>query len=244
MINTLNLERKHANLETAASGVAFDLKAVSEDGEFEGYASTFGNVDQGMDMVMAGAFAKTLRQKGNRDGRFPGIKLLRDHDTRQIVGEWLSLEEDTKGLKARGRLFIGTAEKAYRDAIALATETHTLMIAKAIDAMSIGYRTVKARWDESSGVRQLLELDLWEISVLPFPMNPKATVNAVKGDVTERDVERILREGGVPNSFAKMVAIHGYAEAKQRLGSRREAGSGLSDVAAQLRAATERMKGQ
>ncbi len=241
MIASHNLERK-AGLATMAAGSVL-IKAVSEDGEFEGYGSTFGNVDQGMDMVVSGAFTKTLKAKKDKDGRFTGIKCLRDHDTRQIVGEWLELAEDAKGLKARGRLFIGTSAASFMDGIALAKETHTLMMAKAIDAMSIGYRTVKAKWDEQAGVRQLLELDLWEISLLPFPMNPKATVSAVKGDVTERDVERILREGGVPNTFAKMVASHGYSEAKDRLGARREAGSSMDDLAAQIRAATEKMKG-
>src|SRR5688572_2419330 len=112
-------------LSTMAAGAVLDLKAVGEDGEFEGYASIFGNVDQGGDMVMAGAFRRTLTEK-----KLPQIKLLRDHDTRKIVGEWLDLREDDRGLRAKGRLFA-------KEGIQLAAETLALMRAKALDSLSI-----------------------------------------------------------------------------------------------------------
>jgi len=216
---------------TKAGSVAIQLKELSDDGEFEGYGSTFGNVDRGMDVVEKGAFRRTLKEKP-----LSSIKMLRDHDSTKIVGQWLALEEDERGLKVRGRLF-----SKPEDGVPLGKETHTLMKMGALDALSIGYRTVKSAWDEQRGIRSLLDVDLWEISVVTFPMNEMATVDAVKQDLSERDVERILREGGAPAQFAKMVAIHGFHEAKRRLGSRREGGS--SAIAEAIRATTQMMKG-
>jgi len=217
-------------VDTKAGAVPLDLKAVAEDGEFEGYLSTFGNVDRGMDMVMPGAFRRTLKER-----KLSAIKLLRDHDTRKVIGKWLSMEEDDRGLKVRGKLFAGTVQ--------LATETLALMREGALDAMSIGYRTIKAQWDEEAGIRKLLDLDLWEGSIVTFPMNEMATVDAVKNDLTITDVERILREGGAPGAFAKLVAIHGFEGATKRLGSRREGGEGGKTFAEMIRETASKMKG-
>jgi len=217
-------------VDTKAGAVPLDLKAVAEDGEFEGYLSTFGNVDRGMDMVMPGAFRRTLKER-----KLSSIKLLRDHDTCKVIGKWLSMEEDDRGLKVRGKLFAGTVQ--------LATETLALMREGALDAMSIGYRTIKAQWDEEQGVRKLLDLDLWEGSIVTFPMNEMATVDAVKNDLTITDVERILREGGAPGAFAKLVAIHGFEGATKRLGSRREGGESGKSIAEMIRETSANMKG-
>lgn len=230
MIGTNFQHKSSPAVDTKAGAVPLDLKAISEDGEFEGYLSTFGNVDRGQDMVMPGAFRATLKAKP-----LSSIKLLRDHDTRQVIGKWLEMAEDDRGLKVRGKLFAGTVQ--------LATETLALMREGALDAMSIGYRTVKAQWDEQAGVRKLMELELWEGSIVTFPMNELATVDAVKGDLTITDVERILREGGAPGAFAKLVAIHGFEGATKRLGSRREGGESEMSIAEMIRATSEKMKG-
>jgi len=217
-------------LDMKAGAVAIQLKALSDNGEFEGYGSTFGNVDRGMDIVEAGAFRRTLKEKS-----LAAIKMLRDHDTTKIVGQWLDIQEDNHGLKVRGKLF-----SSPEDGVPLARETYTLMKAGALDALSIGYRTVKSSWDEQSGIRTLLDLDLWEISVVTFPMNEMAGIDAVKNDLTARDVERILREGGAPSAFAKLIAIHGFDGAKARIGSRREGGS--SSIAEMIRATATQLK--
>lgn len=230
MIGTKLQLKSDPAVDTKAGAVALDLKAVAEDGEFEGYLSTFGNVDRGMDMVMPGAFRRTLKER-----KLSSIKLLRDHDTRKVIGKWLSMDEDDRGLKVRGKLFAGTVQ--------LATETLALMREGALDAMSIGYRTIKAQWDEEQGVRKLLDLDLWEGSIVTFPMNEMATVDAVKNDLTITDVERILREGGAPGAFAKLVAIHGFEGATKRLGSRREGGESGKSIAEMIRETSANMKG-
>lgn len=230
-MNGINLQRKDSPaVDTKAGAIPISIKAITEDGEFEGYLSTFGNVDRGMDMVMPGAFRRTLKER-----KLSSIKLLRDHDTRKVIGKWLSMDEDDRGLKVRGKLFAGTVQ--------LATETLALMREGALDAMSIGYRTIKAQWDEEQGVRKLLDLDLWEGSIVTFPMNEMATVDAVKNDLTITDVERILREGGAPGAFAKLVAIHGFEGATKRLGSRREGGEGGKTIAEMIRETSAKMKG-
>lgn len=195
-----------------ASAIQIDVKAVEDDGTFTGYGSTFDNLDSGGDIVLPGAFRNTLAKR-----KLPQIKMLRDHDSTKIVGQWVSLAEDDRGLKCTGRLF--------KDEVPLARETYALMKAGALDALSIGYRTVKAQWDEVGESRKIAEVDLWEISVVPFPMNEQATVDMVKGVFTERDIERALREAGVPGQFAKLVTTHGYPEASKRTGSHREGGS-------------------
>lgn len=227
-----NLEVKRAEPEVKVASVPLDAKALNEDGTFEGYLSTFGNVDRGGDIVMPGAFRRTLAEQ-----KLFEIKLLRDHDTTKIVGEWVELREDERGLYGKGQLFSGED-----DHVPLARETYTLLKRRALAAISIGYRTIKSVYDEKNSARQLIDVDLWEGSLIPFPMNKLATVDAVKGDLQITDVERILRDGGAPGQFAKLVAIHGYSGAMKRLGTRREGGSS-SNLAEMIRATTASMKG-
>ncbi len=84
---------------------------------------------------------------------------------------WLELYEDAKGLFARGRLM---------PEVVRAREVLSLMRAGALDGLSIGFRTVKGRTDPKSGVRRLDTIDLWEISIVTFPMLPEARVSTVK----------------------------------------------------------------
>jgi HK97 family phage prohead protease len=98
--------------------------------------------------------------------------MLYQHDPLQPIGVWDEIREDDRGLFVKGRLTTGVAR---------AREVLSLMRAGALDGLSIGYRTVRGRTDGKSGVRQLLEVDLWEISVVTFPMLPEARVAAVKG---------------------------------------------------------------
>jgi HK97 family phage prohead protease len=143
-----------------------DLKSVEADGTFAGYASLFGEVDLGNDLVMPGAFRDSLRLRGAS-----GVKLLFQHDPNEPIGIWLDLHEDGRGLFARGRLM---------PEVTRAREVLSLMRAGALDGLSIGFRTVKGRTDPASGVRRLDQIDLWEISVVTFPMLPEARVSAVK----------------------------------------------------------------
>jgi len=148
-------------------------------GMFEGYASLFHIQDLGGDIVMPGAFAASLRRRG------PGaVKLLWQHDASQPLGLWEAIEEDDRGLRVKGRLNL---------AVARAREILSLMHDGVVDGLSIGYRTVQSRRDGKAGPRRLYKVDLWEISLVTFPMLPQARVQAVKrgaqcldGDNSER----------------------------------------------------------
>ena len=140
--------------------------ALFPDGAIEGYASLFGEVDQARDMVMPGAFTQTLKQRGLRK-----IPMLFQHDPAEPVGVWLELKEDWRGLRARGRLIPDVMR---------ARELLSLLKAGAVDGLSIGYRTVRGQIDPKSRVRRLYQVDLWEISIVTFPLLNGARVSAVK----------------------------------------------------------------
>ena len=215
---TKNLESKFATI---------DLKQVSEDGEFEGYASKFGDRDQGGDTVLKGAFRNSLKtRKAN------GIKMLWQHNPSYPIGIWDEVKEDATGLFVKGRIL---------DSVQKGRETLELMRAGIIDGMSIGYRTIKAMRDDATGFRQLKELDLWEISLVTFPMLPSATVTSVKGDWTKRDVERVLRDADMPNAMAVKLVAGGW-DAANTAGVQGEPDDGLSDVASQLAALNETLQ--
>jgi HK97 family phage prohead protease len=140
--------------------------SLSRDGTVEGYASLFGEIDQARDMVMPGAFTQTLQSRGLRR-----IPMLFQHDPAEPVGVWLDLHEDWRGLWARGRLIPDVTRG--RELIALVEQG-------AIDGLSIGYRTVRGRIDPKTRVRRLHQVDLWEISIVTFPLLDGARVSAVK----------------------------------------------------------------
>jgi HK97 family phage prohead protease len=144
----------------------FDVKSISEDGTFTGYASLFGVTDLGGDSVQPGAFTKSLKSKPASK-----VKMLRGHDTSEPIGVWTSILEDARGLKATGQLILDTVK---------GRETYALLKAGALDGLSIGYRTKKDSFDRTKKVRMLNELELHEISIVTFPMLPSATISRVK----------------------------------------------------------------
>ena len=150
---------------TAASVFA-PRPTIDADGTVEGYASLFGEIDQARDMVMPRAFAATLATRNIRR-----IPMLFQHDPSEPIGVWLELREDHRGLFVRGRLI---------PEVARGRELLSLLRAGAIDGLSIGFRTSKARIDPKTRIRRLLAVDLWEISIVTFPLLPGARVRAVK----------------------------------------------------------------
>jgi HK97 family phage prohead protease len=209
-------ERKYVDLA---------LGEVETDGMFSGYASLFGRMDLGKDIVEPGAFVKSLRTRGTSR-----IRMLFQHDPNQPIGAWTELKEDSRGLFVRGRLATGV-EKAR--------EVLSLMRSGALDGLSIGFRTVRAKKDTASGARRIVEADLWEISVVTFPMLPEARVQTVKGKrqlPTIREFECWLtRDAGLTRSEARAVIAKGFAS----LASARDAAPGTSEsLAATIRQAT------
>lgn len=207
-----------------------EIKAVFEDGTFEGYASLFDKEDMGHDVVMRGAFAESLRAKGAA-----GIKMLFQHDPAEPIGVWEEIREDAKGLYVRGRL---------TTAVAKAREVLSLMRAGALDGLSIGFKAQKTQRDARNGVRRILKLDLWEISIVTFPMLPQARVAAVKmrpfrdSAPTERAFERWLtQEAGLTRNEARAVMREGLGGLKALRANQVLAGDDAV-IAARLRKAT------
>lgn len=130
------------------------------DGHFTGYASLFGVPDLGRDTVAPGAFAASLARRGAH-----GVRMLWQHDPAEPIGSWLSLGEDARGLRVAGRLNL---------AVQRAREIDALMREGALDGLSIGFRVVRA--SPERGGRRLLAVDLWEVSLVTFPLQPAARV--------------------------------------------------------------------
>jgi len=184
---------------------SLETKAVGDAGVFEGYASTFGNVDQGGDLVEPGAYIESVA-KAKKDGRT--IPMLWQHDQREPIGVWDDIAEDAKGLYVKGRLLI--------DIDPLAKRAHGLLREKAIGGLSIGYRFVPGAAEQDPkrpGVTRLKKVDLREISLVTMPMNIEAKVTSVKSILdagnlpTVREFEDFLRDaGGFSKSLAAAIA--------------------------------------
>lgn len=154
---------------------SFELKTADNEtdgdiGRFEGYASTFGNIDQGLDVVDKGAFKVTIK---NNKGRFP---ILADHDWTSHIGYNEEAKEDNVGLLVRGAINLKVQKGIEKFALAKqALELKTPM------GLSIGYSTIQAQPDDKQPqVRHLTELKLWEYSFVTFPMNVEAMVTTAK----------------------------------------------------------------
>ncbi len=135
-----------------------------EEHRIEGYASVFGVHDKGGDIVAPGAYAvalKLLRRRGDK------VRMLWQHDPGEPIGIWDEVFEDAHGLFVRGRLLPDVAR---------AREAQALLMAGAVDGLSIGYRTVRAEKLPQGG-RRLIELDLWEVSLVTFPMQIEARIH-------------------------------------------------------------------
>lgn len=180
-----------------------EIKEITEEGEFEGYAAIFNTVDQGGDIILPGAFSKSL-------SAIPAqrVKMLWQHNPGEIIGKYLELNEDSRGLFCKGRLFTDLQRGA---------EVHKLMREGAIEGLSIGYRAKEfslssSREDEWR--RKLSEVELKEVSVVTFPMNEMAGITAVKksGEIpTEREFERwLVRDAGFSARDAKAIISRGY----------------------------------
>lgn len=179
--------------------IPFEIKSMDDEkGTFVAYGSTSGNEDLGGDVVVKGAFKKSLTENPAAN-----VFMFYQHDSKEIIGEYTHIEEDDHGLKIEGRLFI--------DNIKRASETHFLMKKGLINKFSIGYQIVKKSFDK--GRRMLEELKLVEVSPVTFPMNTEAGLLGVKcmKDLDIREFERKLRdECGLSQKEAKAVCAVGF----------------------------------
>ncbi|MBU2358251.1 HK97 family phage prohead protease [Loktanella sp. M215] len=175
----MTLEHKFCQPDTALT--------VTDGTEISGYASLFDLKDQGGDRVGRGAYAASLAALTAK-GRT--VKMLWQHDPTQPIGVWDEVREDARGLWVKGRILMDVAK---------GREAAALIGAGAIDGLSIGYRTVRATKDDKGG-RLLSELELWEVSLVTFPMLPDARVAAKAedpGDTALRDLAAVFTDATV-----------------------------------------------
>ncbi|MEL6919587.1 MAG: HK97 family phage prohead protease [Pseudomonadota bacterium] len=175
---------------------------AESNGTFSGYASVFNVADLGDEIVAPGAFAKSIAAKGAR-----GIRMLFQHDPDQPIGHWTDICEDGYGLAVKG--VIDTNVERGREVL-------SLLRSGSLDGLSIGFKTLEAHADRTSGVRTITKADLWEISVVTFPMLPQARVNDVKsssGLPSKRTFERwLVRDAGFSRSQARTIITKGYRD--------------------------------
>ncbi len=209
---------KYASPSTLHYAHSARIKAddVSDAGEFSGHAAVFGNVDKGGDMILPGAFTKTLKARGDK------IRVLWNHSAADPIGRPTQMSEDNTGLFVRGQLNLDVQR---------GREARALLKAGDIDGLSIGFRVAKdgARFNEETEVFELSELELREFSIVTFPMNESAITSAIKtegGNInTIRDFEQFLREY---TNFSKQQ-VQSIAACGFKVGHRGDPGSTESD---------------
>ena len=186
-------------MRTEYKNMVFELKALKAR-QFEGYGSIFGNVDHGGDIVVHGAFARSLADH-KKQGVLPQMFWM--HQMDKVPGKWIEMDEDDKGLYVKGE-FVETE---------LGNEIHTLVQQKAVRGLSIGFVTTERAYDKE-GNRLIKEVDLWEVSPVSLAMNPLAQVTSAKSRLSrnfeyvperhefKRQLETHLSDLGCPRNVA------------------------------------------
>lgn len=185
---------KRENMTTKTLDFDFEVKEVTPAGNFTGYGSVYGIEDHGGDIVAGGAFAESLANLASKN-RMPAM--LFGHKAGELpVGAYQKMTEDPAGLWLDGNLAIDTQRGG---------DLHKLLKMKAISGLSIGFVTRDDSYDRVTGIRTIKKADLWEVSLVNFPMNDSARVQTVKSiEVIEtiRDAERFLRDNGMSRTEA------------------------------------------
>lgn len=187
-----------------------EIKSLKENGEFEGYGSTFGGEpDAYGDVIASGAYTESLARHKAK-GTMP--KLFWQHNADEPIGKWVDANEDNHGLLMQGKLNMDVQR---------GREAYALLKSRDIDGLSIGYRIKEYSVDTESGIWTLEKLDLVEVSIVSVGANENAVVQSVKaakashdlteklkaGDrLTEREFEVWLKGLGFSNSQAERAA--------------------------------------
>lgn len=175
--------------------IPLEVRAAGEGNKITGYGSVFGNIDAYGDTIAPGAFKASLDRHSEK-GTSPAM--LWQHNPDWPIGKWTEIAEDDRGLRVEGALA----------ATQLAADVGALARMGAITGASIGFITKKSHMDEVSGVRTITEIDLWEVSLVTFPANEAARIEARAADIAEMDlpeIEGLLRDAGMSRREAKTV---------------------------------------
>ena len=175
---------------------ALDVKEIGDAGTFAGYASVYNVTDSYGDIVVPGAFTRTMQEKNGE------VVILNQHDTREPIGLG-KLEDSAEGLKIFGELNLD---------VRVAQEAYSNLRKGILKGLSIGYMVRADEYDRQAQIRKLTDIDLMEVSLVTFQACPGALVTAVKADGihTIRDFEGFLRDAGFSQREAKAIASHGF----------------------------------
>jgi HK97 family phage prohead protease len=165
-----------------------------KNGEFEGYASLFSVADGAGDIVAPGAFAQSLRHRPP-----DRVRMLYQHHAHQPLGVWEAIVEDGRGLYVRGRLNLEVEQ---------ARDVASFIRQGALNGLSIGFRALRARREKGTGRRLLTEIDLWEISIVTFPLLPGSEITAIG---------RKAREAELLRRVAHLIRAHAPGPKKKRI---------------------------
>lgn len=205
----------------------FEVKEVSDTGEFEGLGSVFGNIDFGLDVVEKGAFKASLREM-KKAGAMPG--LFWQHDSAEPIGEWIEMKETDEGLWVKGQLWV-EGNSLGRKGVPNANLAHNMMLSRGPKGLSIGYVADKFKFEKREFeiprgpgkgektdmmVRLLQKVSLDEVSIVTFAMNKEAIITNVKSapDFDKhniRDLEGVLHGCGYTKNEAKHILSKGFS---------------------------------
>ena len=191
---------------------SLDGDANSSIGTFSGWASVWDSVDLGGDMIKKGAFSNTI-SKWSEKGMMP--QMLYYHDMTEVIGEWTKMVEDEKGLYVEGKLWV-TGDMRLESAV----KAYNILRSNSVRGLSIGFYdlgSVEKTLMSGNVIRELQEIDLLEVSIAPWAMEPRASVTQVKslagndGQIaSKREVEKALRDAGLSARQAKAFISGGY----------------------------------
>ena len=220
----------------------FDVKSVSDEGVIEGYASVFDVIDEQGDIVLPGAFTRTINAWSAKGKPVP---VLWQHDAFAPIGATTAISEDDHGLRIRTQLVMGVQK---------AREAHALADAGVLGGLSIGFSVPKlARdgqpavvWDDERDARLFREVRLWEYSLVTFPANEDAVITSVKdleppewaADLTEaaRDLRAVLDNRETLRLLREVRTILSHASSEPPVGRALDREDALADL---LRQATQ-----
>ena len=209
---------EHKAIQFKADDVDSDKRVIS------GYASTY-DLDQGGDIIVRGAFQKTLETGASR------VKVLWQHDSKTPIGRPNRMTEDENGLYVESYI---AKTRQGDEALELAREG-------IIDSMSIGYMVNDSEYKDD-GIRLIKELTLMEYSLVTWPMNESAVITGVKS-LEPREIERVLREAGLSRSQAKAVACAGVKSLREADQERADEAEYLKQLSASLTTAINELRG-
>jgi HK97 family phage prohead protease len=234
--------------ETKRLAKPFTFKGVDgAEGKIAGHGSVFDDPhptsswmlgDDWVDIVRPGAFRRTLADHKSR-GVMPAMLL--QHDKWSLpCGAWTAAAEDADGLAVEGLLLTDSARPEVKD-------LYPLMKIGAVSGLSIGFCPVKAKLDEKAKTRELIEVEVSEISVVTFPGQDRSRVTDVKSAdpaLLKRRIEAALRDAGLSRQEAKALIADGFKSLAQRdaAADGNEERSAAEAIAAHLRGLTDTIR--